>query len=91
MSPNVDQAPDDCENMKKGIMMYENNWRVWEDKNDDTETFLNQNNEAYNCYVLINKPMRTIVKALRVINDYISDQERKGKKILLISLFASHG
>ena len=61
-------------------MMYENDWRVWEDNNDDEETFLNQNNEAYNCYVLINKPMRTIVKALRVINDYISVQERKGKK-----------
>ena len=77
--------------MKKGIMMYENNWRVWEDKTDDEETFLNQNKEAYNCYVLINKPMRTIVKALRVIYDYISEQERKGKKILLISLIAGHG
>ena len=72
-------------------MMYENNWRVWEDKTDDEETFLNQNKEAYNCYVLIDKPMRTIVKALRVIYDYISEQERKGKKILLISLIAGHG
>ena len=66
--------------------MYENNFRVWQDqgKSADEETFLDEkSNKAFNCYTLINKEMKYIVKALRVVKDYISDKEKEGKRILL--------
>ena len=67
--------------------MYENQFRVWDDleKSAEEETFLDyKNNTAFNCYTLINKDMKYIVKALRVVKDYISEKEKEGKRILMI-------
>jgi hypothetical protein len=35
--------------------------------------------------------MSVIVKALKVVKDYIGEQEELGKRILLITLMAGHG
>ena len=67
--------------------MYQNEFRVWRDqgKKANKETFLDEKSKtAFNCYMLIDKDMKYIVKALRVVKDYISEMEEKGKRILLI-------
>ena len=76
--------------------MYDSEFRRFAPKdptNEDAEkeTFLDDSGKAYNCYILINKDMKYIVKALRVVKDYIKQQEEAGKKVLLISLMAGHG
>ena len=55
------------------------------------ETFLDENNNAFNCYILINKTKEFIVKALRVVKDYIAVMEGDGKKILMLCMMSSHG
>ena len=60
---------------------------MWQDqgKSANEETFLEDKSKtAFNCYMLIDKEMEYIVKALRVVKDYISEMEEKGKRILLI-------
>lgn len=90
------QADVDCENFYRYLSMYDTEFRRFVPKDPDNqeaknETFLDENGKAYNCYILTNKDMKYIVKALRVVKDYIKQQEEAGKKILLISLMAGHG
>ena len=56
--------------------MYDSEFRRFAPKdptNEDAEkeTFLDNSGKAFNCYILINKDMKYIVKALRVVKDYI--------------------
>ena len=90
------QANVDCENLFKYLCRYDTVFRrfVPEDENNEDpakETFKDKDGKAFNCYILINKGMEYIVKCLKVIRDYIKEQEKKGKKIFLISLMAGHG
>jgi hypothetical protein len=93
---NLMQANVDCENLFKYLCRYDTVFRefVPEDENNDDpakETFKDKDGKAFNCYILINKGMEYIVKCLKVIRDYIKEQEKLGKKIFLISLMAGHG
>ena len=59
--------------------MYENDFREWIDhgKEVDEETFVDETTKtAFNSYILINKTMQYIVKALRVVKNYISEMEK---------------
>ena len=59
--------------------MYENDFREWKDQGKELneESFLDKNtNTAFNSYILINKTMEYIVKALRVVKDYIAQKEK---------------
>ena len=73
--------------------MYQSKFREWIDADLPVkeETFLDDNNRAFNSYILINKTKEYIVKALRVVKDYIADMESKGKKILMLCMMGSHG
>ena len=69
---NLMQADVDCENFYKYLSMYDSEFRRFVPKDPtnaeaENETFLDDSNKAYNCYILINKDMKYIVKALRVI------------------------
>ena len=93
---NLMQANKDCENLFKYLCRYDTVFRrfVPEDENNEDaakETFRDKDGKAFNCYILINKGMEYIVKCLKVIRDYIKEQEKLGKKIFLISLMAGHG
>ena len=93
---NLPQADKDCENFFKYLCRYDTVFRrfVPEDKDNEDpakETFKDKDGKAFNCYILINKGMEYIVKCLKVIRDYIKEQEKLGKKIFLISLMAGHG
>ena len=59
--------------------MYENDFREWQDSGKELkeESFLDENTKtAFNSYILINKTMEYIVKALRVVKDYIAEKEK---------------
>ena len=73
--------------------MYQSKFREWIDVDLPVkeETFLDENNNAFNCYILINKTKEFIVKALRVVKKYIADMETKGKKILMLCMMSGHG
>ena len=89
------QADIDCENLYKYLGMYDSVFRRfprgYDEVEADDESFLDEKGKAYNCYILVNKDMKYIIKALRVVRDYIKQQEKEGKKILLVSLMAGHG
>ena len=73
--------------------MYQSKFREWRDVDLPVkeETFKDENDIAFNSYILINKTKEFIVKALRVVKDYIADMEKKRKKILMICMMSGHG
>ena len=89
----LDQAGVDCENFFKYLKMYDATFRRFKQTNElpEKKDIEDASGKAYNCFILKDANMEYIVRVLRLIRDYIREQSKKGKKVVLFTLVAGHG